>query len=133
MPAQVLAHTAAWLLAAAPLLLLAGLALLGRAFGEWGRDALVAYAAVLLAYLCGAGGAMLTGPGALAPVLAILGVALAFVSVLLSGVQGLLLLAAAYAGLALMSLWRGSDALPWPLLATALVCCAAVAVRYLRG
>ena len=133
MPAPVFAHTAAWLLAAAPLLALAGLALLGRAFGEWGRDALVAYAAVLFACLCGASSAALTGSGALAPVLAILGVAFSFVSVVLSGVQGLLVLAFAYAGLLALALARGNDVLPWPLPTIAVVVCAVVAVRYLRG
>jgi hypothetical protein len=133
MPPQLFAYMTSWLLAAAPLVVLAGVALLGRAIGEWGRDALLAYAAVLLAFLSGVSGAGAGGSGLMLYAVPVLGVLAAFLGLTLGSFHGLLVLVVAYGALTASTLAKAVDALPWPLLVIAAAACAIVAARYYKA
>lgn len=131
MSAPFLAMTGVSLLAALPLVVLTGVALLGRTVGEWGLGALLAYAAVLLAFICG-GQANAQG-GTPTAIIAGVGLFSAFVALALGSAPGLCLLAVAYGVLAALAMANVSALPLWlPILAT--LCSAVVAAAtYLRG
>jgi hypothetical protein len=80
---------------ALPSVLLGAGAFLRHVPGEWSRGALLAWAAVLLAYLSG-----MTTPAGVGAWSAVAGLAIAFAALALGGTIGLGLLAAAFAALA---------------------------------
>lgn len=124
---QLLGSTLALVAAVLPLLVLGGIALLGHMIGEWGRGALLAYAAVMLGFVCGVGAAqMATPPG---HVVAALGVVIAVVALALGGPTGATVLAVAYALSTALLLAKPQNGLPWLLPAVAAAACLIVVLR----
>ncbi len=109
--------SALWLIAAAPVVVLSGLGLFGHVPGEWGRAALLAYAAVLLGCL---GGMILAAqpPGDWTGRLAAgTAVAIGFAGLSLGGAAGHGAVAAGHAIFVVFALLRAEAGLPWPLAA----------------
>ncbi len=128
MGGQPLQNTVLWVLAAAPLGVLAAAGMLGDVPGEWSRAALLAYASVLLGLLTGVGSASGTLPVLGASLLALGGLFVGFAALSLGGAHGHTLLAVAYAALTALAWLRPNTGLPWPLgLVGALACVIAIA------
>lgn len=118
-----------WLVGAAPLLVLSAVGLFGHAPGEWGRAALLAYAAVLLGCL---GGMAIPGFAEvpwLGRLVAATAVGTGFVALSVGGAAGHWVIAAGHAAFALVCLARPEVALPWPLAALAAAAAVLAAVR----
>lgn len=125
---QLLGSTLAFVAAVLPLVVLAGIALVGQMIGEWGRGALLAYGAVLLGFLGGTRATATTmGAG---QVLGAVGVFIAVVALSLGGPTGLAVLAGAYGLSTALALLKPDSGLPWLLLAIASAACLVVALRY---
>lgn len=125
---QLLGSAFAFILAALPLVVLAGIALVGDMIGEWGRGALLAYGAVLLGFFSGT---IAAGPEAEAfHIIGGAGVIVAVVALFFGGSAGLTILAVGYGILTTVVLFKPAAGLPWPLLAIAGTACLSVAVRY---
>ena len=128
MTMQLLGSTMAFFAALLPLSVLTAIALVGNMIGEWGRGALLAYAAVLLGFLSGA-----TAAGSTAASAQVLGGAGAFIAVIalsLGGPAGLVVLALAYGLSTPLMLVKPNSGAPWLLLAIAGLACLIVALRY---
>lgn len=126
---QILSAGLWWLIAAAPLVVLGGVGLFAHVPGEWGRAALLAYAAVLLGCLggmalAGAGEAVWTGR-----LVAAAAVGIGFLALSLGGPAGHWLAAGGHALVALLALTRLEAGLPWPLSFLAAAACVVAAVR----
>lgn len=128
MTTQLLGSTLACVLALIPLVGFGGLALLGDMIGDWGRGALLAYAAVFLGFVAGTDAAA-EGHG-MAPLMGGMGVVIATSALFLGGSTGLVVVAVGYGILLAITLFRSSSAMPWPLLSAAVVICLCVAARY---
>jgi hypothetical protein len=124
---QLLGSTLAFVAAVLPPVILACIALAGHMIGEWGRGALLAYAAVLLGFLSGIGAAG-SATGA-AQALSSVGVVLAVIALFLGGPTGLSVLAVAYGLFTALVLVRPGPGLPWLLLAIAGGACLIAALR----
>jgi hypothetical protein len=128
MTTQLLGSTVAFFAAVFPLIVLTAIALVGNMVGEWGRGALLAYAAVLLGFLGGAGAAGSTATSI--QFLGGTGVFIAVVALSLGGPAGLAVLALAYGLSTALVLVRPNSGAPWLLLAIAGTVCLVVALRY---
>lgn len=128
MTTQLLGSTLASILALLPIVGLGGVALLGDMIGDWGRGALLAYAAVFLSFVAGTGAA--AEGDAVAPLVGGASVVIATSALFVGGSTGLTVIAAGYWILLALTLSRSSVGIPWPLLAVAAVICLGVAARY---
>lgn len=128
MTMQLLGSMAAFFAAVLPFVVLTAIALVGNMIGEWGRGALLAYAAVLLGFLSGAG--VVGSTAAPVQVLGGVGVFVAVVALFLGGSAGLVVLAGAYGLSMALVLVRPNSEAPWLLLAIASAACFVVALRY---
>ena len=118
-----------WLLAAAPLGVLAAVGLLGDVPGEWGRAALLAYASVLLGLLTGIAAGAAALPVLAASVLAVGGLFMGFAALSLGGAPGHALLVISYAALTALAWLRPNIGLPWPLAFIGALSCLIALVR----
>lgn len=133
MSSQSFLNTVFWLMAAAPLGLLAGAGMLGDVPGEWSRSALLAYASVLLGLLSGIVLASGTLPVAGAAPLALGGLLVGFAALSLGGAPGQALMVAAYAVLVALAWFRPTAGLPWVLPLLAALACLVAFVRERAG
>jgi hypothetical protein len=122
-------NTVLWVLAAAPLAVLAAAGLLGDVPGEWSRAASLAYASVLLGLLIGVGSASGALPVLGASLLALGGLFVGFAALSLGGAHGHILLAAAFAALTALAWLRPDTSLPWPLALVGAMACVISIVR----
>jgi hypothetical protein len=122
-------NTVLWVLAAAPLAVLAAAGMLGDVPGEWSRAALLAYDSVLLGLLIGVGSASGALPVLGASLLALGGLFVGFAALSLGGAHGHMLLAAAFAALTALAWLRPDTGLPWPLALVGAMACVISIVR----
>lgn len=125
MTVHLLGSVLAFMAAVIPLIALAAVALIGHMIGEWGRDMLLAYSAVLMGFLSGIGAAGSTM--AVFQIVNGIGAVVAVGALLVGGPAGLTVLAVAYAGSAALVLVKPEVGVSWPLPAIAAVVCFIVA------
>lgn len=128
MTTHLLGSTLVCVLALLPIVGFSGVASVGDMIGDWGRGALLAYAAVLMGFVAGIGA---TGEEAATSYLvATAGIVTATIALFLGGSTGLTILAAGYGILLAFAMSGTVSRMPWPLLAIAAVVCLGVAALY---